>query len=150
MDPDTNTREQFTAHITSTPNPPSAAPAWSKLVDNLKILLDKLAHHSAMAPNLQQIYMTPAASKNKVYFMWDFVGRTLGSLYNVNPTLQKLSKQEKEAWEEAKGRATYAKMLMTDAMPGMLDQMTASTYPGQSGQHPALGEDILEVARRLD
>lgn len=32
-----------------------------------------------MAPNLQQTYMTPAASKNKVYFMWDFVGRTFVS-----------------------------------------------------------------------
>ena len=34
-----------------------------------------------MTPNLQQTYMTPAASKNKVYFMWDFVGRTLVSYY---------------------------------------------------------------------
>lgn len=68
---------EFTTHLTSNPTPSSAAPKWRKLADNHKTLLDKLAHHSAMAPNLQQTYMTPAASKNKVYFMWDFVGRTL-------------------------------------------------------------------------
>ena len=32
-----------------------------------------------MAPNLQQTFRTPAASKNNVYFMWDYVGRTLVS-----------------------------------------------------------------------
>jgi len=77
MDPNTATREQFTTQLISNPTPFDAAPAWTKLADNLKTLLEKLAHHSAMAPNLQQTYMTPAASKNKVYFMWDFVGRTL-------------------------------------------------------------------------
>lgn len=28
--------------------------------------------------------MTPAASKNNVYFMWDFVGRTLVSAITLN------------------------------------------------------------------
>ena len=30
-----------------------------------------------MEPILQQTYMSPSKSKNKVYFMWDFVRRTL-------------------------------------------------------------------------
>lgn len=77
MDPNTSTREQFSAHLTSQAIPPSTAEEWKKLVEPLKLLLEKLAHHTAMAPNLQQTYMTPAASKNKVYFMWDFIGRTL-------------------------------------------------------------------------
>ena len=156
------------------------------------MLLDKLAHHEAMAPNLNQTYMTPAADKNKVYFEWDFVGRTLvsgsyhnflslepsrrlyimiydklccnkganqeyradqllkqGSLYNVNSTLENLTKKEKETWTEATGRAGFAKMLITD-QSGMLDMMTEQTYPGQTGNHPEFGEEILELARKLD
>ena len=78
MDPNTSTREEFTAGLTGIPLPPvPLAPEWKQLAEQLRILLDKLAHHPAMAPNLQQTYMTPAASKNSVYFMWDFVGRTL-------------------------------------------------------------------------
>ena len=42
-----------------------------------------------------------------------------------------------------------SKMLMTNEMPGALDQMTEQSYPGQKGQHPEFGEDILEVARKL-
>lgn len=77
MDPTTSTRLAFTTQLTTAPIPPSAAPAYAKLASDLKCLLDKLAYHPAMAENLQQTYMTPAASKNNVYFMWDFVGRTL-------------------------------------------------------------------------
>lgn len=80
MDPNTSTREEFTAGLTSIPLPPvPLAPEWKELAEQLRTLLDKLAHHPAMAPNLQQTYMTPAASKNNVYFTWDFVGRTLVS-----------------------------------------------------------------------
>ena len=43
----------------------------------------------------------------------------------------------------------FAGMLITDKSPGMLDQMTESTYPGQAGQHPEFGEEILEIARTL-
>lgn len=34
-------------------------------------------------------------------------------MYSVNPTLQNLSKAERERWQDAVGRATYAKMLIT-------------------------------------
>lgn len=40
-------------------------------------------------------------------------------------------------------------MLMLDQVPGMLDQMTESTYPSQAGQHPAFGEDVPALARQL-
>ncbi|KAL9604639.1 MAG: hypothetical protein Q9219_000359 [cf. Caloplaca sp. 3 TL-2023] len=103
-----------------------------------------------MAPNLQQTYMTLANSKNKNYFEWDFVGRTLGLMYTVNPTIQKLSEEEKEVWEDAVGRGTFAKMLILDIALGMLNQMTESAYPDQSGQHPEFGEEIMELARHLD
>ena len=80
MDPHTATREQFTTGLTSMPLPRGTlAPEWKELAEQLRTLLLKLAFHPAMEPNLQQTYMTPAASKNNVYFMWDFVGRTLVS-----------------------------------------------------------------------
>lgn len=79
MNPYTNTREEFTSHLLSLPIPESAAADWKDVANKLRPLLEKLAYHDAMAPNLQQTYMTPAADKNKVYFMWDFVGRTLVS-----------------------------------------------------------------------
>ena len=55
-----------------------------------------------------------------------------------------------EDWQEAVGRATFAKQLITDANPGMLDMMTESTYPEQRGRHPAFGEAVLQAARKLD
>jgi len=79
QNPTTATRLQFTDNLTTRPLPtsPPPSPSWKKLAITLRTLLDKLAHHPAMAQNLHQTYMTPAADKNKVYFMWDFVGRTL-------------------------------------------------------------------------
>ncbi|KAL9035984.1 MAG: hypothetical protein Q9214_006336, partial [Letrouitia sp. 1 TL-2023] len=75
--PYTQTREEFTRHLLSVPIPDFAHEEWAGEVTKIKPLLEKLAYHEAMQPNLQQTYMTPAASKNRVYFMWDFVGRTL-------------------------------------------------------------------------
>ena len=92
MDPNTSTREEFTAGLTKIPLPPvPLAPDWKGLAEELRTLLDRLAHHPAMAPNLQQTYMTPAASKNNVYFMWDFVGRTLVS--RMTPRIKALWKR---------------------------------------------------------
>ncbi len=79
MDPNTCTREEFTKSLANPDLPSDAAEKWTKLAEKLRGLLKKLAYHPAMAPNLQQTYMTPAASKNKIYFTWDFVGRTLVS-----------------------------------------------------------------------
>lgn len=77
MDPHTNTREEFTHGLVSKPIPDNAAPEWRRHVERHKVLLEKLAQHPAMAPNLGQTYMTPAKSKNNVYFQWDFIGRSL-------------------------------------------------------------------------
>ncbi|KAM0794095.1 hypothetical protein BDR22DRAFT_718717 [Usnea florida] len=137
MDPHTATREQFTTGLTSMPLPTGTlAPEWKELAEQLRTLLLKLAFHPAMEPNLQQTYMTPAASKNNVYFMWDFVGRTLSMLYNVEPTLENMSEEGEKKWNDVSGRAVYAGMLITNQMEGALDMMTEATYPGQKGKHP--------------
>lgn len=70
-------------------------------------------------------------------------------LYRVPPTLTDLSKDEKDNWNDVRGRAVYAGMLITDQMKGALDMMTESTYPGQKGQHPAFGEEILKLAGEI-
>ena len=54
-------------------------------------------------------------------------------LYNIDPTLSDLSKKENEDWNDVRGRAVYAGMLITNKMKGALDMMTQSTYPGQKG-----------------
>ena len=70
-------------------------------------------------------------------------------LYRVNPTLEGLSEKEEENWNDVRGRAIYSGMLITDQMKGALDTMTESTYPGQKGQHPEFGEEILKLAGEL-
>ncbi|MCJ1376476.1 hypothetical protein MMC20_007719 [Loxospora ochrophaea] len=151
MNPYTATREQFTRQLTDAPLPDhdTVSPEWTRLATSLRNCLKKLAYHPAMEPNLQQTYMTPANSKNSVYFMWDFVGRTLGNLYQVDPTLKDLSRQEKEQWNDAVGRTVLAQELLLDTKPGALNTMTESTYPSQRGNHPELGEDVLVAARQL-
>lgn len=70
-------------------------------------------------------------------------------LYNIDPTLSDLSEKENEDWNDVRGRAVYAGMLIANRMKGALDTMTESTYPGQKGQHPGFGEEILRLAGEL-
>lgn len=102
-----------------------------------------------MEPNMNQTYMTPAASKNKGYFMWDFIGRTLSYLYQSPPDLDFETPSEREKWEDVISRSTLASSLILDTNCGMLDMMVAGTYPDQQGRHPELGAEILESARKL-
>ncbi|KAL8822981.1 MAG: hypothetical protein Q9191_006297 [Dirinaria sp. TL-2023a] len=158
MNPNTATREEFTTNLVS-PGLPSGDEEWTTLAQNLRKLLQKLAYHPAMAPNLHQSYMTPAASKNKVYFIWDFIGRTLSGgqsvfvsqsyVYKVNPMLENLSEPENDIWDDATGRAMFAGMLITDQTEGMLDQMVEQTYGQQAGPHPEFGSEIIAIAESL-
>ena len=70
-------------------------------------------------------------------------------LYHVDPTLTNLSGKENENWNDVRGRAIYAGMLITNQMKGALDMMTESTYTGQKGQHPEFGEEILKLAEEM-
>jgi hypothetical protein len=77
LDPYKNTREECTIRAIRTPLPSKTHPTWLETANKLRALVEKLAYHPAMAPNMQQTFMTPANDKNNVYFMWDFVSRTL-------------------------------------------------------------------------
>ncbi|KAL8794212.1 MAG: hypothetical protein Q9195_003166 [Heterodermia aff. obscurata] len=146
MDPTTTTRLAFTTHLIDLPIPPSSSARWRALVKTHKTLLDKLAHHEALARDINRTYMDPAGDRNKIYFMWDF-----GYLFNISPSLENLTEKEAETWDEATGRAAFSKALITDQIPGMLDQMIEQTYPGQNaGRSLEFGEDILGIAQRLD
>ncbi|KAK4548743.1 hypothetical protein LTR36_008516 [Oleoguttula mirabilis] len=154
MDPNTTSRKDWTNGLLDRPIPPQASPEWKSQVEDLKDLYRLLAFHSAMRPNMPQTFMTPANIKSKVYFMWDFVGRTLSFAYMVPPTLEGVTSQEHERWEDVIGRSVLAASLVLDQPPGMLDQMVDMSYPGQTGQlpfgqRPVLGEEIKEVAKKL-
>jgi hypothetical protein len=59
-----------------------------------------------MAPNRDQTFMTPAKKKTRVYFMWDFVGRTLGMLYRIPPNLPaSVTDKEDNVWMDVVGRS---------------------------------------------
>jgi hypothetical protein len=77
IDPYRSTREEFTYGLIQNPVPEDAHPEWKALNKALKDLLHALVYHESMAENRQQPFMTPAASKNRIYFLWDFAGKTL-------------------------------------------------------------------------
>ena len=51
-DPSTSTREVFTKHLTDVPMPSFAHNDWIKYTTEHQVLVEKLAFHPAMAPNL--------------------------------------------------------------------------------------------------
>lgn len=59
------------------PIPDDADPKWRQLNQTLKDLALALLNHDTMRENKVQPFMTPAADKNRVYFPWDPVTRTL-------------------------------------------------------------------------
>lgn len=151
MDPYVATRQQFTDHLVNKRIPANATDEWRSAAEELQPLLRKLAYHDAMRPNLQQTYMTPANSKNRVYFMWDFVGRTLGYLYMIPPDIatERMRTVDRERYSDVLSRNSLTAALILDDKPGMLNELVESAYHGQAGQHPDFGEEILEDARRM-
>lgn len=77
LDPNTNTREEFTKAALQQPIPNDADPMWKELNQTIKDLMLKLLEHDAMRANKTQPFMTPAANKNRVYFLWDSTSRLL-------------------------------------------------------------------------
>ena len=76
-DPNTSTRAVFTEVLINNPIPDHACEDWKNQVKTLKELYQLLANHPGMSRNNEQLFAQPAHEKNTVYFMWDFVGRTI-------------------------------------------------------------------------
>jgi hypothetical protein len=85
-----------------------------------------------------------ANSKNKVYFMWDFILRTFQQLAAlVSPQEPRTS----PAFIDIVGRSAMAQELMTDTT-GQLESMNASVgYSDDGGVE--FGDEILELAKEL-
>ena len=52
---------------------------YRNLANKLLDLYEKLTQHREMRPNLKQPNTSPPVSKNRVYFMWDYISETLVS-----------------------------------------------------------------------
>jgi hypothetical protein len=148
--PYTTTRAAFTEAICSKPPPPLASPAYQTLNTALRNLVTALAAHPAMAPNLPQTYMTPAAQKSKIYFMWDFTGRTLGMLNGIEgaaaATLgmrgkgkgKGMARKMEEVWDDVVGRAQFGSVLISDTS-GKIEMMCG-------GDTTAFGDEVARAA----
>lgn len=146
MNPAKCNRRDYTAGLIAAPLPDSAAASWTSTVEKLRAVYGALGAHAAMEPNLNQTFNTPANSKNKVYFMWDFVGRALHFAYLVPASLNGLSREEQERWSDVLAKSQMAKGLLLDQMPGMLDMMSGSS---NSGEQVELGEEVQQAAAQL-
>ena len=127
VDPNTTTREAFTQNILDIQIPSDALQEWADAVRHQQGLYKALYDHEAMAPNRQQTFMTPAKQKSAVYFLWDFVGRTLQFLYMVDYKKAKRARmgQDKEIFEDALGRTKMSQLLAEDTT-GKMDFMLHS------------------------
>ncbi|KAI7157530.1 hypothetical protein KC349_g5552 [Hortaea werneckii] len=148
-DPNTSTRAVFTGVLINNPIPDHACEDWKNQVKTLKELYQLLANHPGMSRNNEQLFAQPAHEKNTVYFMWDFVGRTITMAYMIDPTLPKNEKDVQDRWVDIVSRSVMAANLLLDQPPGMLDQMVSMSYPNQSGEKPVIGNDIKDAARKL-
>lgn len=83
MDTSVCKRRDYTPGLAEATLPSKMDPSWKDLALRLRDLYTELGNHEAMRPNLDQTFSTPANSKNSVYFMWDFIGRTLVSLFAI-------------------------------------------------------------------
>lgn len=80
---------------------------WQYRLQDLE-LLKALFDHPAMEPNREQTFMTPANKKTKVYFLWDFVGRTLGTLYSIPADVPDAVKNEEDGvWQDVMGKFSF-------------------------------------------
>lgn len=147
LTPDVNTtkRIDFTAFFLCFQPADDAHPAYKALFTSHQALIKLLIEHPAMTPNLQQTFNTPANSKNKVYFMWDFVLRTFQHL------VAQVSPQDPWAspmFEDVLQRAVMAQMLCLDET-GKLEAGNASVgYNDDAGVD--FGDEIKTAAAKLD
>lgn len=138
------TRIDFTDFFLRFRPDPDAHPYYLHLFTTHQRLADLLIKHPAMIPNLQQTFSTPANSKNKVYFMWDFILRTFQHLAaQVDPRNPEASPM----FQEVLLRAGRAKMLIIDET-GQLEAGNASLgYSDDEGVE--FTDEIKQLAETL-
>jgi hypothetical protein len=139
------TRIDFTEFFMRFQHAPDAHPMYKHVFVTHQQLAKLLIEHPAMRPNLQQTFSTPANSKNKVYFMWDFVLRTFQHLAAQVDPRDPLSSP---MFSDVVGRAWQAKFLTIDET-GELNKMNASVgYSDDNGVE--FTDEIKALANTLD
>ncbi|KAL6708265.1 hypothetical protein ACN47E_003189 [Coniothyrium glycines] len=142
LSPDTTktTRTDFTDFFLRFKHAENAHPIYKQLFTTHQQLAKLCIEHPAMRPNLEQTFSTPANSKNKVYFMWDFLLRTFQQLVaKVNPQDPFRSRM----LQDVISRAGLAESLIIDNT-GKLESMNAST-----GYSDDEGVDFTDEIRTL-
>ncbi|KAL8396852.1 hypothetical protein RB594_003807 [Gaeumannomyces avenae] len=142
--PNTTTRRVFTQFLVEKECPDNADPYYKKTHDGLRRLLDLLAKHEGMSANMEQTFMTPAADKNKVYFMWDYVGRTLGMMAAVSPTTPKARLASNAIFQDIIGRIVMAESLIRDTT-GKLDDTNEPAHRGSYRRNVEFGPEIIQA-----
>lgn len=149
MKPNVCKRRDYTAGFAGASLPEEMSSDWQELAMLLRDLYSRLGAHPAMTRNLNQTFSTPANSKNSVYFMWDFVGRTLHQLYLVPAKTEKLSAKHKEAFNDCHGRAAMASGLILNEPAGMLEMMVKSAPHDKENPMPDMGKQVEDAARAI-
>ncbi|KAF2855160.1 hypothetical protein T440DRAFT_464460 [Plenodomus tracheiphilus IPT5] len=147
LSPDTTTtkRIDFTDFFLRFTHAEDAHPAYKTLFTTHQTLIKLLVEHPAMAPNLQQTFSTPANSKNKVYFMWDFA---LRSFQHLAAEVSPQDPWSSPMFQDVLGRALMAKEMVLDES-GNLGAGIAN--PGNMNDGGVdFGEEIKKVAAKLD
>lgn len=141
----TNTRTDFTAFFLRFRHAEDAHPMYKRLFVTHQQLIKLLVDHPAMQPNLDQTFNTPARSKNKVYFMWDFNLRTFQHLVaEVSPQ----DPHHSPMIGDVVGRAAMAKQLMLDET-GKLEAGNAN-LGYKDNEEVEFGEETKKVVMELD
>ncbi|KAI4795046.1 hypothetical protein E4T44_12419 [Aureobasidium sp. EXF-8845] len=142
--PETTKRGPFTEFFLERSCPQDADPKYRHLFDTHQNLMRMLINDSAMDANREQTFSTPANSKNKVYFMWDFVTRTFQMLIaTVNPR-----NPSGEAFMDIATRSMLAQQLILDTT-GRLESMNRSVgYNHDAGV--SFSDEVKAEAQKLD
>ncbi|KAK6334039.1 hypothetical protein TWF696_002543 [Orbilia brochopaga] len=85
--------------------------------------------------------MQPANSKNRVYAMWDFVGRTMGMINNIQSP-NNLARNS--VWKDVVGRSIMANMLIQDESKG--DQMHQMTWRDGFDRRFPFGDEVKQAS----
>lgn len=142
-DTSTTTRADFTDFFQRFRHSATAHPAYTHLFEGNQQLAKLLIEHPAMQRNITQTFNTPANSKNKVYFMWDYVLRTFQIMVaRCNPQQPFLSAE----WTDILGRVDQSVHLILNE--SQLDAMNASVgYRDDAGV--SFTDEIKELAKKL-
>lgn len=132
----TTSRKDYTQLIVERQVPEDAVKEYAIKVKQQQKLVKMLYDDPAMESNREQTFMTPANSKNRVYFMWDFCQRNLIIMLSLDPKLPAIQKKE---WEGVVERCGFATILILDGS-GKVDTM----FPGDKLKY---SEEIRAFAK---